>query len=135
MYWDLIKFPIEHENLKWQAREALLDIDGRPHLFVRIKLTGTRFVHRAAIPQVWVGEVFARYVLIDEDELAVRAYFDHVPPGASLYFGYERRAELSFGRFDAGRMTVLDRVRLPRGTRIDEGENGLASDALPRIVG
>jgi hypothetical protein len=114
MYWDLMKFPIEHEKLKWDAREAVLDIDGRPHLFVRVRLTGTKFVQRALIPQVWVGEVFAKHVEIDDDGLAVRAYFDQAPRSGTLYFGYGGQPELSFGPFESRKVSVLDRERLPR---------------------
>jgi len=136
MYWDLIKFPIEHEKLTWQAREALVDLDGRAHLFVRIKLTGTRFVHRAAIPQVWVGSVFAKHVRIDDHGLAVRAYFEEVPPSGTLYFGYGDQAELSFGSFDPGKVSVLHRERLPRGTQLyrEPGGNCATGGDLPRIV-
>ena len=73
MYYDLIKFPLEHENLKWEAREALLDVNGVPHLFLRIKLTGTEFPLISQIPQVWVGKTFAKHVLITEDRRTVRA--------------------------------------------------------------
>jgi hypothetical protein len=115
MYWELIKFPIEHEKLKWEAREALLDVDGRVHLFIRVKLTGTRFVQRALIPEVWVGKAHAKHVEIDEDGLSVRAYFDETPRAGTLYFGYLGQPELSFGKFEPKKVSVLDRERLPRG--------------------
>ena len=116
MYWELIKFPIEHEKLKWEAREALRELDGQVHLFVRVKLTGTRFVQRALIPQVWVGKVHAKHVEIDDDGLSVRAYFDKAPRSGILYFGYLGQPELRFGRFEPKKVSVLDRERLPRGT-------------------
>lgn len=121
MYPDLVKFPITHEKLKWEAREALLDVDGQPRLFVRIKLTGTKFVQRAPVPQVWVGEVFARHVEIDDDERTVRAYFDRAPREGTLYFGYNRHAELSFGPFESRRIAVLDRARLPKEAQTHGG--------------
>jgi hypothetical protein len=119
MYWDLITFPIEHEKLKWQGQESLLDVHGSPHLFLRVKLTGTKFVHRALVPDVWVGKVFARHVQIDEDGLAVRAYFDERPRAGTLYFGYGGKPELSFGKFEARKVSVLDRKRLPSGVVLD----------------
>ena len=115
MYYDLIKFPLEHENLKWEARESLLDIDSVPHLFLRIKLTGTEFPLIAQIPQVWVGETFARHVLITEDRRTVCAYFDVPPPeGGVIFFGHLRKAELRFGRYRPTSPVRLDRSRLPK---------------------
>jgi hypothetical protein len=115
MYFDLIKFPLQHESLKWEAREALLDVHGRPHLFLRIKLTGTRFPLIAQIPRVWVGQVFARLVTIDDDRRTARAYFDQpLPAEGDLYFGHVGKAELHFGRFELRRAVMLDRARLPK---------------------
>jgi hypothetical protein len=108
MYFDLIRFPIRHEALKWEAREAFLDIDGVPHLFIRIKLTGTAFPATAQIAQVWVGSVFAAKVIVDQDLRAVRAYFDkRLPRRRNLYFGHLGRAELDFGRFAPRRVVRL----------------------------
>src|SRR5215211_7024596 len=115
MYHDLVRFPIRHEALRWEAREALLDIDGRPHLFLRIKLTGTEFPVRAQIPQVWIGDVFARIVLIDEDRRSARAYFEKpLPRQGEMYFGHVGHAELDFGRYEPKRAHRLDRARLPQ---------------------
>jgi hypothetical protein len=115
MYFDLIKFPLEHEKLRWQAQEALLDVHGRPHLFVRLKLTGTVFPVLAQVARVWIGETLAKHVTIDEDRQAVRAYFEEpLPEGGGIYFGHLARAELRFGDFDVRRIERLDRARLPR---------------------
>jgi hypothetical protein len=114
MYYDLIKFPIQHESLAWEAREALLDVDNRPHLFLRVKLTGTDFPMIAQVPQVWAGKTFASKVTIDEDRRTVRAYFQEAPPrGEHLYFGHLGRPELDFGPVDLDRIRRLDRERLP----------------------
>lgn len=113
MYTDLIKYPIRHEALTWGAREVLVDVDNRPQLFLRVKLTGTEFPMRALIPQVWVGRVYARTVVVDEDRRAVRAYFDKRPGRGRLYFGHLGRAELDFGPFSPGRVERLDPERLP----------------------
>lgn len=121
MYYNLIKFPLEHETLKWEAREVMLDVNGRPHLFVMIKLTGTEFPVIAQIPQVWVGEVHAKYVRIDENRRIVRAYFDVPPPeGGTIYFGHLGKAELSFRQFNPTIMVRLDRSRLPKNVILQE---------------
>jgi hypothetical protein len=121
MYYDLIKFPLEHENLKWEARESLLDVNGVPHLFLRIKLTGTEFPLIAQIPQVWAGKTFAKHVLITEDRLTVRAYFDAPPPeGGEIYFGHLGKAELQFGPFRPTTLVRLDRSGLPKNVVLPE---------------
>lgn len=121
MYHDLIKFPLQHENLKWETSESLLDVDNIPHLFLRIKLTGTEFPLAAQDPQVWVGETFARHVLISEDRRSVCAYFDITPPeGREIYFGHFGRAELQFGAFKPTTLQRLDRLRLPRNAVLYE---------------
>jgi hypothetical protein len=121
MYCDLIKFPLEHENLKWEAREALLDVRGAPHLFLRIKLSGTQFPMLAQIPQVWIGKTPAKHVLIADDRRTVRAYFDTVPPeGGEIYFGHLDTAELRFGRFHPKAAVRLNRARLPKDTVLAE---------------
>lgn len=117
MYYDLIKFPIKHENLKWEASEALLDIRGIPHLFSMIKLTGTKFPQRAQIAQVWVGRVHAKHVLMDENCLTVRAYFDApLPKSGDIYFGVLGKAELKFEKFVSAKTKKLDRMRFPENT-------------------
>lgn len=114
-YYDLVKFPLEHENLSWEAGERIREVHGRPRLFVRVKLTGTMFPLRAQIPQVWAGDIFAEYVEVDENRLAVRAYFDRVPPeGEPLYFGHLGQAELRFEPFEPHKVEKLDRSRLPK---------------------
>lgn len=124
MYYDLIKFPLEHENLKWETREVLLDIHERTHLFLMIKLTGTEFPIIAQIPQVWVGDVFAKHVLIDKNRRIVRAYFDTQPPeGGTIYFGHLGKPELCFGKFDPANLVKLDRSRLPKNVILGEKGN------------
>ena len=121
MYYDLMKFPLEHDKLKWEARESLLDVNGVPHLFLRIKLTGTEFPLVAQVPQAWVGKTFAKHVLITEDRRTVRAYFDSPPPeGGEIYFGHLGKAELRFGPFRTATLVKLDRSRLPKNVVLSE---------------
>jgi hypothetical protein len=127
MYEDLLRFPIEHERLRWDAREVVRELADGPHLFVRLTLTGTRFALRALEPQVWVGMSYARFVDIAEDGLTVRAYFDETPPPGTVYFGYAQRPELAFGDFEPERVPRLDRTRLPRGV-VHEAPRGHLSD-------
>lgn len=110
MYEDLIKFPIKHENLKWESSKTLLDIKEIPHFFLMIKLTGTKFPIRAQMTQVWVGDVYAQIVLIDKNGLTVRAYFDNLPgEGYTIYFGHLGNAELEFRKFALSDVARLNR--------------------------
>ena len=115
MYDDLIIYPIAHKNLRWKSKEVIIDIDGIPHLFQMLTLTGTQFPIRALESRVWVGDVFARHVLTSEDGLIVRAYFDTALPEADIFFGYPGQAELCFGKYHPDKLIKLGRSRLPPG--------------------
>lgn len=112
MYWDLIRFPLEHEKLVWEARETLRDVEGGPRKFLRIKLRGTRFVQRALIPQVWIGRAYAEDVEVADDGLSVSAYFSANPRAGRLYFGYGGHPELAFGKFETSRVKRLNLRRI-----------------------
>jgi hypothetical protein len=114
MYYDLIKFPIRHEKLQWEAREALLDVYGVPRLFLRIRLSGTAFPLLARRPQVWIGKTAAEKVMISDDRLAVRAYFSPpYPDSGEIFFGHRDVRELQFGCFSPAGLAKLDRERMP----------------------
>ena len=119
MFRDLIDFPIEHPRLQWEARQVLRDLSGRPHLFLRLRLTGTSFPHRALEPFVRIGRTRSSFVHIDEDEQAARAYFSSPPAEeAVVEFGYAQEVLLRFPkRFVSTDAAVLDRHRLPTTTR------------------
>lgn len=124
MYWDLLRFPIRHEKLTWEAREVVREVGDRPRIFVRVKLEGTRFVQRALIPQVWIGRTYAEDVEVADDGLSVRAFFATLPRGGDVRFGYGGHAELSFGKFDRKRAKTLDRSRIARDLRLRLDEPG-----------
>lgn len=120
MFTDLIDYPIETDRVDHETRQVLRDLDGTPHLFTRVKLTGTEFPHRALEPYVRVGDVESRFVEIDDDGTAARAYFDRpLPQGGTIEFGYDVEPPLLRLRGDVDpRATVtLDPERLPDGTR------------------
>jgi hypothetical protein len=118
MFTDLIKYPIEHERLKWGAKYVVKDLWGKPHLLLRLKLTGTRFQERASEPVVIVGEARSLFVEIAKDGLAAYAYFDQpVPSRASVEFGYGHRPLLRFaGHVTPKAIEPLDPKLLPKGT-------------------
>lgn len=62
-----------------------------------IKLEGFRFPHRSREPFLLVGDVVSRFVLIDRDETAARAYFDKpMPRVRQISFGYGNRIGVDF---------------------------------------
>lgn len=115
---DLIRLPDPREKVRADVREVVRDVRGKPHVFVRMKLTGWHFPHRAPEPFVAVGDVVSRKVVIDRAGLVAQAYFDAPLPAAE-------RVSLGWGNiisvdFDIpvipDRIPRLDRKRLPEGT-------------------
>ena len=111
------------EQVEWHAREVVKELNDRPHLLVRLEITGPHFPHRAAEPFVRILEgerVVARswFADISDDGRRLLGYFAvDVPRGDTVEFGYG--AEV-LGRmratFDAADMVRrLERERLPKG--------------------
>jgi len=119
MFDDLIEYPIVSNRLQWEARQVVRDLYQKPHLLMRIKLTGTRFPQRAEEPFMCVGELRSRFAVIAEDGQSVRAYFDEsLPPEGMVDFGYGDRVLLRAARlFSSSEAEVLDIKRLPPKTR------------------
>ena len=119
MFGDLIEFPIESERLNWEARQIVRDLYNEPHLFIRLKLTGTFFPQRALEPFVLVDKVRSRFVQISEDGLSAYAYFDQVPPETGrVEFGYGEEVLLRFPRrFSSQSVEFLDLNLIPKGTK------------------
>lgn len=118
MFTDLIKYPIEHDRLKWEAKYVIKSLWGKPHLLLRLKLTGTRFQERALEPIVTIGASRSLFVEIADDGLAACAYFDHpVPSRATVEFGYGHGPLLRFAGYVTPKVIkTLDPKLLPRGT-------------------
>ncbi len=118
MFMDLIDFPIESNHLRWEACLVVRDLNEEPHLFMRLKLTGTHFQERALEPFVVVGKTRSRFVTISDDGLTARAYFDvQLPQGGRVEFGYGTDLLLRFPRaFDREEAALLDAKRLPSQT-------------------
>ena len=119
MFTDLIQYPIEHPRLVWEAKQVLRDIDGVPHIFLRIKLSGTIFRLRALPAQVAVGGQKSQFIELSEDRQVLRAYFDRpVPLGYKVLFGYGNEHVLRFPiPITEDHILKLDKNRLPEGTK------------------
>ena len=122
MFENLIAYPIESPQLKWESKMVVRDEDRQARLFVRVRLTGTSFPIFNSIPFVRIGKVKARFVKIADDQLTVDAYFDSVvPTDASIEFGYDDQPLLRFpNAFHAGRVNRLDNTRLPANLRYQD---------------
>jgi hypothetical protein len=126
MFRDLIEYPIESERLQWEARQVIRDLYHEPHLLLRLKLTGTQFMHLSEEPFVVVGGTRSRFVKIAEDGSAACAYFDEpLPLRGRIEFGYGNDILLRFPRtFDTGSVKRLDPKKLPKNTKLLERFHG-----------
>jgi len=115
---ELIRLPDPRLKVRGELREVVRDVHGKPHLFLRLKLTGWHFAHRAPEPFVAVGGVVSRLVLVDRAGLVADAYFDQPLPAAKeVSFGYGNVIHVDFPvAVFPERVPRLDRARIPRGT-------------------
>ena len=114
---EIIRLPDPKMNVRAEIREVVRDVNARPHVFVRIKLTGWHFTHRAQEPFMVVGKVVSQRVIISRDGLNAEGYFDKALRAAkSLSFGYGNVIQWDFNvAIDPRKIARLDRHRLPRG--------------------
>jgi hypothetical protein len=114
---EIKRLPDPRKNVRAEVREVVQDVFGKPHVFIRMKLTGWHFPHRSLEPFVVVGDVVSKQVIIDPDALAANAYFDKPLPRADrISFGYGNIISWDFDvPIDPQRLPRLVRERLPRG--------------------
>jgi hypothetical protein len=114
---ELIRMPDPRVNVRAEIHEVVRDLGGRPHVFVRLKLTGWYFPHRAPEPFMAVGEVVSQRVIISRDGLSAQGYFNQLlPPAKSVSFGYGKVIQWDFNiAIDPRTIVRLDRLRLPPG--------------------
>lgn len=114
---ELTRLPDPRVNVRAEIEEVVRDVDGRPHLFVRIKLKGWYFPHRAQEPFMVVGNVVSQRVIISRDGLSAQGYFnERLPAAKTLSFGYGNVIQWDFNLvIDPGKIARLDRLRLPPG--------------------
>ncbi|MEA2328988.1 MAG: hypothetical protein QOE68_3947 [Thermoanaerobaculia bacterium] len=114
---ELIRLPDQRKKVRAELREVVKEIHGKPHLLIRLHLTGWHFPHRGAEPFVAVGDVVSKRVTISRDELTADAYFDKPLPAAErLSFGYGKIISWDFDiPIDPHHIAPLDRTKLPHG--------------------
>jgi hypothetical protein len=119
LFNDLIDWPIVSDRLQWEGKQVLRDLAGEPHIFFRLKLSGTFFPERSSEPFVQIGKLRSRFVRIAPDGLSANAYFDQSPPsGGVVEFGYGSQVYLRCSRrFESGNIARLNRALLPANVR------------------
>lgn len=113
-------FQIPVRELTWRAQEVVRVVDHKPHLVVRITVTGGHFPQRALVPFIRVMEgekVVARdwFTEIGEDGSLIAYFQTDMPKSGVLEYGYfpEILGRISL-RFNANAIQRLDRKRLAK---------------------
>lgn len=109
------------EKFSWQAQEVVREINDRPHLLVRIDISGTYFPHRAPEPfvRIVVGKgqaVSSWFANVSDDNRRIVGYFQvDLPQQGTLEFGYgnEVMGRLP-AKFESKAVNRLDRKRVPK---------------------
>lgn len=116
MFTDLIQFPIESQKLRWESKVIVRKIKEEPRLYIRLKLTGTRFPLFNTIPFVRIGKTMTHYVAIADDGLSANAYFEEaLPENGIVEFGYHSEVLLRFPqRYTSNLVKRLEEERLPK---------------------
>lgn len=115
MFQNLVTYPIESPQLKWDSKIIVRDHNRDARLYLRLRLTGTTFPIFNSIPFVQVGKVKARFVAFADDALSVKAYFDAALPNeGAVEFGYDDQVLLRFPDvYHSRHVARLDNTRLP----------------------
>lgn len=115
---ELIRVPEPKNDVRAEIREVVRDVEGRPHVFARIKLTGWHFPERAPEPFMLVGKVVSQRVEISRDGKSAQGYFNvPLPASKRVSFGYGKIIQWDFDvSINRKMMVPLDRARLPQGT-------------------
>jgi len=113
---DIVRLPDPRRSVKAEVREVVRDVQERPHVFVRVRLTGWHFPQRAPEPFLTIGRAVSAFVLIGREGTSADAYFDVRPPAAErVSFGYGKVVSWDFDlAIEPGRIERLDRGQLPR---------------------
>jgi hypothetical protein len=111
-------YPERKEVISWEVSEVMHDLEKRPHLLLRLELTGIHFAARALPAFVRVGKVQSRFVRFDADGLKVLAYFDQpLPDRGTIRFGYGPQVAIELHDPYVHHVPKpLDRKRLHEGT-------------------
>jgi hypothetical protein len=114
---DIIRLPDGRDSVRAVLHEVVREVSGKPQVFIRVRLTGWSFPHRAREPFVVIGDAVSSRVVIDADGTAANAYFDKpLPDSRAVGFGYGNVLKWQFDTpVVPAKIERLDRSRLPPG--------------------
>ena len=115
---EIIRVPEPQMKVKAEIKEVVRDVAKKPHVFIRVRLSGWFFPERAPEPFLVIGKAVSKFVVIGPDGTAADAYFDvGLKAAKRVAFGYGRIVSWDFNvAVDPKRIERLDRARLPKGT-------------------
>ena len=114
---EIIRLPDPRKDVKVEIREVARDVKEKPHVFIRVRLSGWHFPERAPEPFMVIGKIVSKFVLINYEGTTADAYFDVRPPTVKrVSFGYGNIISWDFDvTVDPAGIDPLDRTRLPKG--------------------
>jgi hypothetical protein len=114
---EIIRLPDPRKDVKIELREVVRDVEGKPHIFVRVRLSGWHFPERALEPFMVIGNTVSKFVIIGSEGATADAYFDvRVPTAKRVTFGYGKTVSWDFDvPVVSSRIDRLDRARLEKG--------------------
>ena len=114
---EIIRLPDPRKDVKVEIREVVRNVEEKPRVFIRVRLSGWHFPERAPEPFLVIGNAVSKFVLIDHEGTTADAYFDVRPPAAKrVSFGYGNIISWDFDvTVDSATIDPLDRARLPKG--------------------
>jgi len=120
---EIIRLPDSRKVVKIELREVVRDVGGKPHVFIRVRLSGWHFPERALEPFLVIGNAVSRFVLIENEGTTADAYFDvRLTEAKRVSFGYGNIVSWDFDvKVDPAGIDRLDRARLPKQV-VDLGE-------------
>jgi hypothetical protein len=115
---EVRRLPDPRRDVRITVSEVVRDRKDQTHLFLRVKVTGWLFPHRAQEPFMLIGDAVSTFAEIERDGSSASGYFDRpLPPAEQLSFGYGDTITWDFDlRIDPRAVARLDRRRLPRRT-------------------
>lgn len=113
---EIVRLPDPRDGVRAEVREVVRDLGDRPHVWLRVTLSGWDFPGRALEPFLLIGDVVSRFVVNAPDSASSAAYFDRpFPPAERVSYGYGRVVAWDFDVAVSPRVERLDRARLPEG--------------------
>jgi hypothetical protein len=114
---EITRLPDPRKDVKVEIREVVHDVHKKPHVFIRVRLSGWHFPERALEPFLVIGKTVSKFVLIAHEGTTADAYFDVRPQVAKrVSFGYGNVISWDFDvTIEPKGIDPLDRARLPKG--------------------